>query len=183
MLVRLVNVAIFRSHASSIPGWNPYQSHFSEIFSQKKNSIKRRNMYLNNTRTMSSLRCTKDELARWRDGDIKSLLSADLILLFAEITVTRPDTRRLVGVQENALKTDGRTDGQPPSLRCDDASKWWMIDDRWWISRDMLTRANTGHAVLRSKSKPPKMRRRNGPTDRPTDGRTDGQTLLVLCRT
>ena len=36
------------------------------------------------------------------------------------------------------------------------------------------TRANAGHAVLQSMLKPPKMRRRNGPTD----GRTDGQTLL-----
>ena len=35
------------------------------------------------------------------------------------------------------------------------------------------TRANTGHAVLRSTPKPPKMRRRNGPTDGRTDGRTD----------
>ena len=35
------------------------------------------------------------------------------------------------------------------------------------------TRANTGHAVLRSTRKPPKMRRRNGPTDGRRDGRTD----------
>ena len=52
------------------------------------------------------------------------------------------------------------------------------------------TRANTGHAVLQSMPKPPKMRRRNGPTDRPTDRRTDGRTdgrtdplIEVLCRT
>ena len=35
------------------------------------------------------------------------------------------------------------------------------------------TRANTGHAVLRSTPEPPKMSRRNGPTDGRTDGRTD----------
>ena len=40
------------------------------------------------------------------------------------------------------------------------------------------TRADIGYAVLQSTPKPPKMRRRNGPTDQPTDGRTDGQTLL-----
>ena len=38
-----------------------------------------------------------------------------------------------------------------------------------------------GHAVLRSTPKPPKMRRCNGPTDRPMGGRTDGQTLLLRC--
>ena len=36
-----------------------------------------------------------------------------------------------------------------------------------------ITRANAGHAVLQSTPKPPKMRRRNGPTERRTDGRTD----------
>ena len=35
------------------------------------------------------------------------------------------------------------------------------------------TRANTGLAVLQSTPKPPKMRRRNGPTERPTDRRKD----------
>ena len=35
------------------------------------------------------------------------------------------------------------------------------------------TRANTGHAMLQSTSKPPKMKRRNGPSDGWTDGRTD----------
>ena len=35
------------------------------------------------------------------------------------------------------------------------------------------TRANIGHAVLRSTRKPPKMIRRNGPTERRTDGRMD----------
>ena len=40
-----------------------------------------------------------------------------------------------------------------------------------------LTRANTGHAVLRSTPKPPEIIRRNGPTERPTDG----QTLVFDC--
>ena len=35
------------------------------------------------------------------------------------------------------------------------------------------TRANTGHAVLRSTTISPKMKRRNGPTERRSDGRTD----------
>ena len=39
-------------------------------------------------------------------------------------------------------------------------------------------RTNTGHAVLPGTRNPPKMKRRNGPTDGPMDGRTDGQTLL-----
>ena len=38
------------------------------------------------------------------------------------------------------------------------------------------TRANTGHAVLQSTSKPLKMRRHNETTDRRMDGWTDGQT-------
>ena len=41
------------------------------------------------------------------------------------------------------------------------------------ISKIKETRANTGHAVLRSTPKLPKMRRRNRPTDRPTNGRAD----------
>ena len=41
-----------------------------------------------------------------------------------------------------------------------------------WESNFITTRANTGHAVPQSTSKPPKMRWRNGPTDRPTDGQT-----------
>ena len=48
------------------------------------------------------------------------------------------------------------------------------------------TRANTGHAVLQSTPKPPKMRRCNGLTDRRTDGWTDGLTdplIEVLCST
>ena len=44
----------------------------------------------------------------------------------------------------------------------------------------LLTRANTGHAVLRSASISPKMKRRNGPTERRSDGvterRSDGRT-------
>ena len=40
------------------------------------------------------------------------------------------------------------------------------------------TRVNTGHAVLQSTPKPPRMRRGNGPTDGRIDKRTDGQTLL-----
>ena len=41
-------------------------------------------------------------------------------------------------------------------------------------ARLKTTRANTGHAVLQKTRKPPKMRKRYGPTD----GRTDKQTLL-----
>ena len=44
------------------------------------------------------------------------------------------------------------------------------------------TRANTGHAVLQSTPKPPKMRRCNGPTDRLTDQPTD-LLIEVLCGT
>ena len=48
----------------------------------------------------------------------------------------------------------------------------------------VITRANTGHAVLQSMPKPPKMRRRNGPTDGQTGGRLNGRTdslTDVLC--
>ena len=38
------------------------------------------------------------------------------------------------------------------------------------------TRANTGHAVLISTPRSPKMKRRNGRTDGRTDRRTDGRT-------
>ena len=47
----------------------------------------------------------------------------------------------------------------------------------WELVREK-TRANTGHAVLQSTLKPPKMRGRN----RPTDGRPDF-LLEVLCST
>ena len=60
------------------------------------------------------------------------------------------------------------------------------MGDGLQVTGELLkTRANTGHAVLRSTPKPPKKRRRYGPTDGWTDGRTDGltdgQTLLQRC--
>ena len=54
----------------------------------------------------------------------------------------------------------------------------------------ITTRANTGHAVLQSTLKPPKMKRHNGPAnewmDRWKDGWTDRRTdplIEVLCST
>ena len=66
-------------------------------------------------------------------------------------------------------------------LVCDDAKKFSFIEARYSTQRQIVetilthkTGANTGHAVIHSMPKPPKIRRRNGPTDPPTNGWTDG---------
>ena len=56
--------------------------------------------------------------------------------------------------------------------------KWGKMAKIARIVNDEKTRANTGHMVLISASKPPKLKRRNGRMDGRMDRRTDIQTHL-----
>ena len=58
--------------------------------------------------------------------------------------------------------------------------KWGKMAKIARIVNDEKTRANTGHVVLISTSIPPKLKRRNGPTDGRTGGKTDGQTNPLI---
>ena len=54
--------------------------------------------------------------------------------------------------------------------------KWGKMAKIARIVDDEKTRANSGHAVLISMLKPPKLKRHNGPMDQRTDRPTDRQT-------